>query len=271
MQAVGAQLVDQADASAFLAAQVEHHSAFGGDGVEGGVELRAALALERAKGFTGEALRVHAHERVWARVARDKRQVVGAGHAVTVGAHPNRAVRRRHGRFDFKAHATVGHRLGFAVADVGGFGVAVQVGDQFGNRGHQQAFAVAELDQFGQAHHLAVVVHDLADHGDRRQTGELHQVDPSLGVPGAFAHTTVNRAQRQDVAGANQAAWSRVRVGEHANRVGTVGRADTGRHTVGRVNRDRVRGATRVFVDLDHRRQFKSVGDLVRERSAQET
>ena len=45
--------------------------------------------------------------------------------------------------------------------------------------------------------------------GDRPQ---LHEVDRRLGVPGALAHAALDRAQRQDVAGAMQgsgvASWS---------------------------------------------------------------
>ena len=58
----------------------------------------------------------------------------------------------------------------------------------------------------GQAHHLAVVGHDLADRRHRGEPGELQQVDGGLGVAVALAHAAVHRAQRQDVAGPGQAA-----------------------------------------------------------------
>ena len=57
----------------------------------------------------------------------------------------------------------------------------------------------------GQAHHLAVVVDDLADDADGGESGELHEVDRRLGVAVALAHAAVDRAQRQDVAGSDAA------------------------------------------------------------------
>ena len=63
LQPVGAQLVDEPDASALVAAQVDDDPAVVADRVEGGVELRPALALERAEGLAGQALGVDPHER----------------------------------------------------------------------------------------------------------------------------------------------------------------------------------------------------------------
>ena len=67
------------------------------------------------------------------------------------------------------------------------------------------ALALAELDEAGQAHHLAVLGDDLGDRGDRGEPGEPHQVDGGLGVAVALAHAAVDGAQRQDVAGPDQA------------------------------------------------------------------
>ncbi len=85
--------------------------------VERGVELRAALALQRAEGLAGEALRVHAHERrVVGEVARDEREVVVARHAVLVGAEAEVAVRGRHVRLGPQAHAARVRRRGAAAS-----------------------------------------------------------------------------------------------------------------------------------------------------------
>jgi hypothetical protein len=62
LQAVRAELVDQADAPALVPAHVDDDAAVLLDRVEGRVELRAALALERPEGLAGQALGVHAHQ-----------------------------------------------------------------------------------------------------------------------------------------------------------------------------------------------------------------
>src|SRR5690606_33532587 len=111
LQAVGTQLVDEADSTPLLTAQVDDHAALGLDRVERGLQLRAALALERAERLTRQALRVHAHESAVARLARDPRDMIGACRAVAVGAHPEAAVARRHGGLHLEAHALpFGHR-----------------------------------------------------------------------------------------------------------------------------------------------------------------
>ena len=82
LQAVRAQLVDEPDAPALVTAQVDDDAARALDRLERGVELRPALALERAERLAREALGVHAHDRaggVCCGVARDDGDVVGAG------------------------------------------------------------------------------------------------------------------------------------------------------------------------------------------------
>ena len=60
---VGAELVDEPDAATLVAPHVDDDAAVLLDRVERGLELRAALALERAEGLARQALGVHAHER----------------------------------------------------------------------------------------------------------------------------------------------------------------------------------------------------------------
>ena len=112
LQAVRAQLVDEPDAATLVAAHVDDDAALLLDRVERGVELRAALALERAERLAGQALGVHAHERRLGEVARDDGEVVGAGDAVLVGEEAEVAVRGRHGRLGAQAHAAPVRRRG---------------------------------------------------------------------------------------------------------------------------------------------------------------
>ena len=61
LQPVGRQLVHQPDAAALVAAQVDHDAATAvGDGAQRGVQLRPAVAAQRAEHVAGQALGVHA-------------------------------------------------------------------------------------------------------------------------------------------------------------------------------------------------------------------
>ena len=61
LQLVGGELVQQADAAPLVAAQVDHDAAAAvGDGAQRGVQLRAAVAAQRAEHVAGQALGVHA-------------------------------------------------------------------------------------------------------------------------------------------------------------------------------------------------------------------
>ena len=135
------------------------------DRVERGVELRAALALERAEGLAGQALRVHAHERArLGEVARDDREVVGAGDAVLVGEE--RGTRRaRSGTFASARRLT--RRLWAAAWPRARAGsCSFEVRDELLDRDDGHAVALAELDEAGQAHHRAVLGDDLGDDAD---------------------------------------------------------------------------------------------------------
>ncbi len=57
LQGVGADLVAEADATALVAAQVDDHAAaFPSHHLDGGIELRAAVAAPRAEHVAGQAL-----------------------------------------------------------------------------------------------------------------------------------------------------------------------------------------------------------------------
>ena len=62
---VGAELVDQADAAAFVTGGVDEHAApLGGDHPQPGSQLDAAVAAQRSERVAGEALGVEADEHV---------------------------------------------------------------------------------------------------------------------------------------------------------------------------------------------------------------
>ena len=111
---------------------------------------------------------------------------------------------------------------------------------------------LAELDEIGQAGHGAVVLHDLADHGGRREAGERAEVAAGLGVAGADQHAALLRGEREDVAGGDDV----VRLGMTADRdlhgARAVVRGDAGGDAGGGLDRDGERGAVRSAVVAHH-------------------
>ena len=121
-----------------------------------------------------------------------------------------------------------------------------------------------------QPHHLAVVLDDLRDDADRRQarpagTGR-RRPRCARRAPG---RRPAARAAGSTWPGRIRSAGGGRRVGQHGERPGPVGGADPGGHARRGVDRDRVRGAARVLVAVDHRRQRQRVGPLGRHRRAQ--
>ena len=69
LQAVGLELVDQSDSAAFLA-QIHHDPfPFRFDVLEGAVQLRTAVASQRAERIAGQAFGMHAHQHRFAQIA----------------------------------------------------------------------------------------------------------------------------------------------------------------------------------------------------------
>ena len=106
LEVVGADLVAQADAAAFLDQVDQHAAALAGDPCERGVELRAAVAAQAAHDLAGEARRVDAGQHARAGdVAEHHRDVLlvrepdrarpgAAGIARAVDDHAELPVRR---------------------------------------------------------------------------------------------------------------------------------------------------------------------------------
>ena len=89
--------------------------------------------------------------------------------------------------------------------------VAQAVANQLRHGEHLQAMLPAERDQVGDARHLAVVAHDLADDAGGIEPGEARQVDRCLRLAGAHQHPAPAGAQRKDVAGTGKVRRGRLR------------------------------------------------------------
>lgn len=114
LEAIGAQLVDDTDASTFVAAEVDHNSTISSDGTKGGVELRTTLTLERAQGLTSQTLGMHANSGCWPKGTSDERQMFDPSIDRRISAHAQFAVDRRNQSLNLEPHA--GHRTALIAA-----------------------------------------------------------------------------------------------------------------------------------------------------------
>ena len=112
---------------------------------------------------------------------------------------------------------------------------------------------LGEVGDLPAHHHRAVVVGELADRGDRRQAGELAEVDRRLGMAGAHEHAALLGDQREDVARADEVACAHIAVGERAHGVRALLGRDAGGEAVLDVDRDGESRPERRVVDRHHR------------------
>ena len=117
-------------------------------------------------------------------------------------------------------------------------------------------------------HYGAIVVGEFADDSDRRQTGELAQVDRRFGMTGPHQHASVLGDQREDVAGADEIAGAHVAIGERAHRVAPLLGRYAGGQSVAYVDRYGERRAERRVVDRHHRVKVQPPGVVPGQRRA---
>ena len=166
MKAVGTQLVDQANTAAFVAAQVNHDTAIGVDLFHGCIQLRATLALERAHGFTGEALGVQAHQHPLPGLARNNGDVISAGGSITVGVQVENAVFGGNTGLDLKDDALIGDSPVAGCSSVAPRVGFIEFLEQLGNGHHRNLFPFTQIQKLWQPQEFAVITDDLADYGD---------------------------------------------------------------------------------------------------------
>ncbi len=126
------------------------------------------------------------------------------------------------------------------------------VADELFDGAHAQLVPAREPEQLGQARHLAVVAHDLADDADRAAAGELHEVHGRLGVARALQYAARLRAQRKDVARLHEVVRHCGRFGHHPDGASAVGCADARAHASRSVHAHLEIRAKRLAVLRDH-------------------
>ena len=216
---IGSQLVDESDATAFLA-HVEHQTlAFLVNHLHGAVQLFAAVALAGAEDVAGGAGGVHAHHHGFAvfPVALLEGQVGGA--VVELRISNQLKITPLRWQFNFLFPADQGLLL-------------QTVGNQFFDAGDGDAVFLSHFQQFGKTGHRAVRVDDFDEGAHGFEAGEFQQIDGSLGVACADQHTTVTGAQGVHVSRAAEVGGLHRLVGQRVDGSGAVVHGDARRATM---------------------------------------
>ena len=142
------------------------------------------------------------------------------------------------------------------------------IGDQVGDGDLLEAVLLGEGGDLRALHHRAVIVGELADHADRRQLGELAEVDRRLGMARAHQHAAILGDQREDMAGPDEIGSAHIAVGQRAHGVGALLGRDAGGQPVLDVDGDGEGGAERGVVGGDHRIEPQAARLARRQRRA---
>jgi hypothetical protein len=142
--------------------------------------------------------------------------------------------------------------------------------DQVADGEDAEAVPARERLQRRQAHHVAVLVHDLAHGRDRGEAREPAEIGCRLGVAGAPEHAAGHRAQREHMARPHEVLRHGLRSGERAERPRPVERRGARGRAALRVHRLGERRAELGRVVGDQELQPEAVRDLRRHGRAQD-
>ncbi len=200
---------------------------------------------------------VHAHQRLRVRRNRpaDERKMRRVRELVAIDDEAKRAVRRRE------------RPLGDALDQPLG---AAPMRNEIGNRADLEPVVPREVDEIGKARHGAVGIHDLAQHGGRREPGERREIAACFVWPGAGEHAARLRDERKHMTGLHDVRGLRVGGGGHADRMRPILGRDTGGHALRRFDRDGEVGAVDRTVLRHHRREIEAFGMRRGDRHADE-
>jgi hypothetical protein len=229
-----------------------------GDPAHGGVQLGAAVALERAEDVPGEALAVHPHEDVVLPLhgTLDEGDVLVAVEQVLVGVGGEVAPWRGDAGLGDPAHELL---------------ALAAVADEVGDGDHHQAVLLGEALELGPAGHLhAVLGDDLAQHARRVEAGQAGQVDGGLGVAGPLQDTAVLGPQDVDVAGPVEVGGLGAGLDQRPDGRRPVGGRDPRAGAVAVVDGDGERRPLRLGVGRDHEGEVELVGPVLGDGGADE-
>ena len=145
------------------------------------------------------------------------------------------------------------------------------VADDVVDRGYLDVKLFGKFFQVRHAGHGAVFLHDLADDGCGLQAGKLGKIHGSFCLAGALKHAAGTGCQREDMAGGHQVLGPCV-VGHGSQDGGCpVSSADTGSHTVARLDGDGKVGVVHGVVALRHGSELQLFAQLGRHGQADQS
>ena len=175
------------------------------------------------------------------RLALLQHQMLGIFGAVHIGfGNPVPAKHRRHRNFGDALHQMI---------------VAAAIGDQVTDRPDFQPVLLGKQHQIIHAGHGAILVHDLADHPGRIETGQTRHIDRRLGMPGPDQNPAVPRNQRKHMARRDDMFRSLAGIDGHRDSPRPVCRRNAGCHPFCRFDGHRERGFVSRAILSAHQRQ----------------
>ena len=184
LQGIGADLIDEADAAAFLTQVDEDAAAFFGDLAHGCGELLSAVAAQRPEAVTGETFRVDA--------AEDGRSVIDLPHGESDVVLAIHAV---HEAVDLKV-AVLGREFGGGDSfdeDL----MLFPVFDELLNVADLEALFLRKAEEVFAVGHGAVFIHDLAAQAGGFEPRKAGEVDGRFGMALPFEDAPAACFQRE--------------------------------------------------------------------------
>src|SRR3989475_4099011 len=191
LERIGFDLIEQSDAAAFLTHVDDDASTFLGHARQGSGELVSAVASQGSQDLTGQTLGVDPRKN-WSVGTPGALQQCQVGFAVQiacVGQQCELAVASGQPRAGPAVHETI---------------VPQAIGNEIGNRDQLEPVPPGQPNEIRQLRGRPVTVEDFTEDSSGLEPGEAGQVQSSLGVPGTTEHTSVPRAQREDVSGTKE-------------------------------------------------------------------
>src|SRR5690606_21337822 len=93
-------------------------------------------------------------------------------------------------------------------------------------------------DEVGEIGHGAILAHDLADYPRRVEPCETRDIHCRFGMPGAHQHPAIARAEREDVARADDILTRVARIDRHTDCASTISGRNAGSDAMLRLDRD---------------------------------
>ena len=116
-------------------------------------------------------------------------------------------------------------------------------------------------DEVWQACHVAIILHDLADHAGRvLLSGGARDVNDGLGVTGAHKRAAIAGDERENMAWRGDVLICTLRIDCRADGMCSVGSGNAGGHTLTRLDGNGKSGLVTAFIAAFHEFQAKCFG-----------